>query len=214
MSHRIIRKTGVSRVAATISLVLLLPPAVFGDSQDVHWINPAGGVFSHGSNWDLGVPPTQIDRAFFDLDATYTATFTQNEATDWLLTHDGTVTFDLGGFTYTVLGASSTPFEVTNGTLALTNGTLDASDARGSVATSLGSTGDLTVDAAVLQLDLLYVGDYGSGTLTISQGGNVSNADGRIGWDVNADGDVTVTVQIPVGSATPACWSVRRARAH
>ena len=29
--------------------------------------------------------------------------------------------------------------------------------------------------------------------MTISQGANVSNADGRIGWDVNADGEVTVT---------------------
>ncbi|MGA2796257.1 MAG: autotransporter-associated beta strand repeat-containing protein, partial [Thermoguttaceae bacterium] len=63
-----------STVALIAAMVLAATETARG--TDYYWINPYGGDFSNGSNWDLNQMPQSDDRAFFDLaSATYTVTF-------------------------------------------------------------------------------------------------------------------------------------------
>jgi|GEM_PF-6382008 len=74
---RAIRGRGVpvgwhNLLAALLAAALgLLTSANPGRAADVHWVNPAGGTFSNGSNWDTGIPPGPGDTAFITLDGTY-----------------------------------------------------------------------------------------------------------------------------------------------
>ncbi len=63
-----------STVALVAAMVLAATETARG--TDYYWINPSGGDFSNGSNWDLNQMPPSDGRAFFDLaSATYTVTF-------------------------------------------------------------------------------------------------------------------------------------------
>ena len=177
MPHPATRRVSGNRPIWILSLLLLLPSVVIGDPQDDHWINPDGGAFNDGTNWDLGVPPTQIDRAFFDLDAMYTVTLAQDEATDWLLCLDGSVTLDLSGWTYSVLAASdpgAAAFEVGDSSLTLLSGTLDATSVHTGLALSAAVSAGLSVDNATLHVGDLDIGGEGAGVLTVSNAGWVT----------------------------------------
>jgi fibronectin-binding autotransporter adhesin len=57
-------------IAAASALVLAA-----GVRADIIWTNPAGGLFSDGSNWSGGSPPGDFDTAVFNLPNTYTVNF-------------------------------------------------------------------------------------------------------------------------------------------
>ncbi|WP_158667631.1 autotransporter outer membrane beta-barrel domain-containing protein [Bradyrhizobium guangdongense] len=108
----------------------------------------------------------------------------------------GTVTVDGAGSSWTNhialwVGNSGT------GTLTVRNGGTVSNGADGSIGVNAGATGTVTVDGAGsswTDAGNLYVGQAGSGTLMVSNGGTVSNGvDGYIGASSGATGTVTVT---------------------
>ncbi|TFV73198.1 autotransporter domain-containing protein [Bradyrhizobium frederickii] len=108
----------------------------------------------------------------------------------------GTVTVDGAGSTWTnhialYVGNSGT------GTLTIQNGGTVSNGADAFIGVNSGATGSVTVDGAGstwTDTGNLYVGQTGTGVLTIRNGGAVSNgADGHIGANSGATGTVTVT---------------------
>ena len=59
---------------AALLAVVSLAGAAPALAQVVSWINPAGGDWFEGSNWDAGSPPGPGDIAAITLDGTYTVT--------------------------------------------------------------------------------------------------------------------------------------------
>ncbi|PJG52832.1 autotransporter outer membrane beta-barrel domain-containing protein [Bradyrhizobium forestalis] len=107
----------------------------------------------------------------------------------------GTVTVDGAGSSWTnhialYVGNSGT------GTLAIQNGGIVSNGADAYIGMNSGAIGTVTVDGAGSSWTdgaNLFVGQSGTGTLTISNGGAVSNgADGHIGANAGATGTVTV----------------------
>jgi len=174
-----------------LAMVLAVSVCAEAFASDIYWGNPAGGVFSVGSNWQGGVAPDADDRALFDLTSTYTVDFTADAATDWVLPQDGEITFDLGGFTYSILTGTSPGFWVTDASLTLTNGTLDASSTGGEID---GADGEVVVDNATLEWNHCYVGYDDNGALTVTNDGTVTNgAWVHVGSQVGGAGDATIT---------------------
>jgi hypothetical protein len=69
----------MARVVGWAALVfLVVGPAGGARADTVRWINPAGGNFGDGANWDRGTPPGPNDMAVFNIAATYTVTVSQD----------------------------------------------------------------------------------------------------------------------------------------
>lgn len=66
------------------------------------WNRVAGGDFNVAEHWTPNHVPGPDDTAKFDLDATYTVSFTTSPTNRSLLAERGNVTFDLGGNAYTI----------------------------------------------------------------------------------------------------------------
>ncbi|MFG1395257.1 autotransporter domain-containing protein, partial [Xanthobacter agilis] len=110
-----------------------------------------------------------------------------------------------GGTTVTVPGTYSSPWNVDDvlyvgysgtGTLTIEDGGTVTSETA-YIGFSSGSSGTVTVTGADSSWDTwiydLYVGYYGTGTLTISDGGTVTSRSGYIGYKSGSTGKVTVT---------------------
>ncbi len=171
--------------ALLIGLGLVLAPhrAHASDAGEHAWVDPAGGLFSDGMNWQDGalmnIVPGSTDTAVFDLStAGYTVTFGSNVTNDRLIVRTDDVTLDLSGFTYdatngatgVAIGESATDV----GLLTITGGTLSVTAAL-DVGNVSGATGTLTVNsgAAVLAVTM----DINSGgTASVNGCGSVPSA--------------------------------------
>jgi hypothetical protein len=94
---------------AVIVFLLLNASAM---AQDVRWINPAGGDWAVGSNWDTGSPPSGQQSAVFELPATYTVTGAGPFTMHGLRVVGGDVTLDVPegfGFYEGRIGSSTGP---------------------------------------------------------------------------------------------------------
>jgi T5SS/PEP-CTERM-associated repeat protein len=159
--------------------------------ESANWINPAGGVFSTGSNWSGGQMPGATEQAVFDLPYphAYTTTFDADEETWQLLVAQGAVTFDLGGNTYTLLDDADSPVRVVaGGGLTLTNGNLSAADAP-----SLINDGACTVDGATASVQGLIVGRDNIGWLNFYNAGSLSSEDAVFGEQATGWGGLAMT---------------------
>ena len=88
-------------------------------AADISWNDITGGLFSDTANWNPVQVPISGDNAIFDLStAGYTVTFDDNETSTRLILNTDVVTFDLGGFTYTLDGADSVNRGITIGDVA------------------------------------------------------------------------------------------------
>lgn len=141
---------------------------------DSHWSTAADGTFSTAGNWSLGVPGA-ADKATFDPAGTYKVTFDGNVTNTDLLVSDGTVTFDLGGNTYTQT-ASTVVAGGGNPSLKVENGTLQTTGVQGWVGSAATSNKMTISTGAVWDLgaNTLKVG-YGNGELEVTNGGKVYN---------------------------------------
>lgn len=176
-------------------LVLCLAHPVF--AQTIQWSKPSGGSFTDSANWTGITVPTNIDTAAFGLDAVYTVTFTEDVSTAALNLTDGTVSFDLGGSTYSLAQPSSISGS-SSASLILLNGILHAPTGLTYIGQSSGATGSVTVAGAGTQWiketsDVVVGDDGGTGTLTIVDGGLVSTTHGYIGDGEGSNGSVVVT---------------------
>lgn len=101
-----------------LTLGALEAPAV-----DYNWIDPTGGNWSDGTNWDLGSPPGPTDNAFIQVDDTYTiilnVSTTVNDLTFGGPSGAETQTFVVSGQTLTIDGVATfngnTIFDLING---------------------------------------------------------------------------------------------------
>ncbi len=144
---------------------------------DFQWGNNLGGDFNIQGNWSDSLVPLGSDSAIWNLGSVggYTVQFGTNVATDSAIIKTDTVTYDLGGFTYTNAALNATTAIVVgqdptdNADLTVTNGTLTGPGAR--VASTAGSIGQLTVNGGgVLDVGVLSFG-LGDGTVDIATGG-------------------------------------------
>ena len=108
---------------------------------------------------------------------------------------DGSVTVDGGGSTWTTTFADVTIGSYGSGTLNITNGGAASNAARVFVGYHADSNGSVTVsgvDSTWTNTNYLAIGHYGSGTMSIADGGTVLNDRGDIGANGGSSGAVTV----------------------
>ena len=91
---------GCSHVMPALLLATILFPIVGSSviADNLDWTTAVDGNFSDAGNWTVtsgaGPPPPGVgDRASFDVNGTYTVTFTQNEQSDDLRARGSNVTF-------------------------------------------------------------------------------------------------------------------------
>lgn len=188
------------KLAATVgSLLAIASSTATAGGTDRHWIASAGGAFDNPDNWDGPVPNANIT-AIFDLENTYTVTFDASAFSDRVLIGNGDVTYNLGGFSYSLINPITTTPSIVVGDLAksfaqltITNGTLFAKFTNiGEVA---GSSGWLFVtDGSNLLNDFhLRVGHNGDGVFELSNGSTAASFVTQIGILESATGSAIVT---------------------
>ncbi len=169
------------------------------DGIESHWIAVAGGAFENPDNWDGPLPDATVT-AIFDLANTYTVTFGENAFSDRVLLGNGVVTYDLGGFGYSLMNSIATTPSVVVGDLAkgiaqltIINGAINAKFTNiGEVA---GASGSLFVtDGSDLINDFhLRVGHNGDGVFELSNGSTATSFVISIGIKDSVTGSATVT---------------------
>ncbi len=92
-------KTLISTGVAGMVLMTFSP----AHAESMTWTNGAGGVFQNPVNWSPNVVPGTNDTAVFDwTNGAYTVTWEGNITNHTQMVKAGTVTFDLGGYTYSL----------------------------------------------------------------------------------------------------------------
>ena len=157
---------------------------------NVLWINPSGGTWSVGSNWNTGAPPTAADTALIVAPGSYTVTLTAPATAAMLVVGgaSGAQTVSVGSQTLTVGGATTIG---STGTLAIQGGTFDGPDGTlinaGTIILSGGNLSDVVVNNGLMVvqgnsgLSGLITGPgslvrvegtngFGNGTLTVATG--------------------------------------------
>jgi len=87
-------------VAFVLAFVSVLTATGTAWGQDLSfWINPLGGDFYDGANWELGQIPYANNGALFGVDGTYTVTFSDDRSNLYLEVVYGDVTFASSGET-------------------------------------------------------------------------------------------------------------------
>ncbi len=168
-------------------------------ATDYYWITPAGGVFTNSANWKSDTlqpgPGGALDTVNFNQSIPVSNRYTVTGVTGQnlqLSVLDDSLTLDLSG-NYTLqdfltgISAGDTADVILTG-----SGTLQTTF-DGRIGDGTGSVGVVTVDDLQwIDNHALIVGNFGAGTLTVQNGGSVSNTDGTIGFG-GVMGDVTVT---------------------
>jgi hypothetical protein len=152
------------------------------------WINSSGGLFTDAANWRPGAP-TSADTALFDLGSAYSVSFDQDISTSDLNVRQGDVTFDLGGFTYSLSPAAGDHIRIAQltgqpATLRITNGTLSDRTLR----VGLGGIGVLVIDGANAHVNLSNSANAGytsTGTILIQNGAELMDDTGLVGLITN-----------------------------
>mgnify|MGYP002624376709 CR=1 FL=1 len=196
------------------AVVAAAATGLVGGPADVHgqffraWTNASGGSYADPFNWNPAGVPNINDGAGFSLGSVYTVVFPANQTTGVVTVSGGSVTFDLNTSgtartlaipgTLTVRG--STTLSVRDGTVAAGNILVENIGALfGATTATIGAAdGSVTVRGPgsiwQTQNGFLRVGESGTGTLRIEDGGRIINDDGAaIGRFAGSDGTATVT---------------------
>src|SRR4051812_24030041 len=170
----------IRRIIAVCASTTLFAFATPSHAIQRFWNNPAGGSFNVGANWQLGVVPGAGDSAYFGLGAfTYPVTFPTDVSNTQLTINQNNVTFDLLSHQYqlTTVGNDLPTAAIRigaqvadNAWLRLVHGTLAGSGAL--VGWVSGSEDNLFISTgATLNSNILDVGHFGTGHITIDSGG-------------------------------------------
>src|SRR5258706_8863717 len=140
-----------SMAGLTTALVMFLLFSTIGRGADRIWSNSTGGVFSTLSNWQGGTVPSSSDTANFTLNSAtpYTVTLSAGASVAQLMLDQDNVLLDLSGFTLTA-----------------STGTLTAPSLV--VSETAGGISSLDVRNGTLVMPYAKIGDYGTGTVTLS----------------------------------------------
>jgi len=175
-------------------------------AADRFWV-VGTGTFGFSGSWSAtkGGPsgasvPGAGDIAIFDTATTLTVENGVNTTNQRLDVRSGNVTFELFGSTYTTT-ASDGLFIGNNTTdvprFTLVDGTIATSAAFGNllIGSAQDVTGFLTVSTAgrIAGLPDMVVGGFGTGNVTVQNGGNIDGARSFIGENLSGVGNATVT---------------------
>jgi len=152
-------------------------------AADLTWTN-GDGLFSDGLNWDTRTPPIDGDDTIFTNDTSYTITFNSNSpllVTNIFAGHAGTVTVDIGTFTWTTTDRMRIGSGGTTTTVYLAGGTMSVDNfgtAQLRIADGTNAVGKLVItNGAVLAATVNIASSaFGSGTLVVSDAGIITNS--------------------------------------
>lgn len=185
-----------------IGTMCFASPAPAGDVQtpmtwywtEAEFGNPFSGFFAEAERWTdetmkLSGVPSAIDDAVFDVPSAYTVFFDQPHLSDRAFVLDGSVQFELNGFTYTLLNDLISEPSLTIGMdaddaalLSVRGGTLAAHHVV--IATQPGSFGMLSFLGSNAQLNTpgtLSIGSQGTGLLELASGAHAAALSAVIG---------------------------------
>ena len=150
-------------------------------TDDIHWINTAGGAFSTKENWDPSRVPADASTAIFDPTAAYTVNI-GTAISDRLVIQNSNVTFT--NMAYTVGSFTFDPASVVldNAKLTLASGQLNSGPAL--IGERAASRLDVNANATWISTGSVRVGGPGNGILTVAPGGTVISAESRIGTGI------------------------------
>ncbi len=193
------RSALVSLLAAMVTLLGMPRAASAGGdgpppATEVRWINPTGGEWFIGENWDNGEGPGSNDIAIFDLDATYEVTLEFGSPfVRGLRVERGTVTINEG--VKSQLGSGSIGLGPEFGEPAVVIGTTPGATARlvlrdvdlvedgaggvWNIGTTAGATGELVLGAEPFQFSNAFV-TPGNSTIRLGANGDDPAGTGRI----------------------------------
>ena len=197
--------------AIALTAVLIVASVVGAD--EVHWINPAGGMWDSPENWSTGRIPDVLDTAVFDLPADYTVTFGIQPRYDRLIVTKGEIDFELGDRAAMCLGnelgvreivIAGSPLDAP--ILRLHDGSMLAacpdSDPDDSVPEGMITIGDPDQNRPSGTLEVYSVGTFdpvlNTRTLRIRASGDgvFRVAEGSFGWSSGLSSDYSVTYSI------------------
>jgi len=173
----------------------------------IDWINPAGGTYSDGANWQGGKAPSAADNAVFSLKGPLTTTLSASSNARRVIATTGDTTIDLGGHELTTQSDTQFDwgFEVFSGaTVTLKNGTFTNLGGETNGVTNRGTL-NVTTKATLNDANTIR----STGKLSVTDGGVVSAHDTQInsaaaidgagskltGFYVNFDNNAQATVQ-------------------
>jgi hypothetical protein len=211
------RRQWIAAAAALAAAGVGLARPVTSQAADINWSNASGGTFSVPLNWTGGVTPGVNDFAHFQVvpvgtGPTYTVNFTGPATTRGMYVHRDTVTWNLGGNTYTQSGSTAfDPFLVgqnagETGALTVSNGVINTSIASGSFNTVIGKAGNgtMTMNSGaqwILSTPLLLAQTAGTlGTFNVNAGSQTSVASSMYGGGSTSAGGGTGTLNVAGGS--------------
>lgn len=198
----VLRGSDVAILAVAFLLAARPAPAI-----DTFWSNNRGdgsGTFSSATNWSISVPGAS-DVAHFGMTTsnlnpkTYTVAFTNDPTNLRLRVEDDSVTFDLNSHFY----QATSPIAIEVGTESGRSGQLTVTDGLigtplgadihvGSVAGAAGAL-NVTTGGLVLGSPDVVVGRNSSGTLNISNNGDIIASDVTLGMISSVTGTATIT---------------------
>ncbi|HVT89672.1 MAG TPA: trypsin-like serine protease [Tepidisphaeraceae bacterium] len=160
-----------------------------------NWKTASNGNFSTAGNWSIGTmtsgTPTTGDIAGFNVAGTYTVTFTGPVDNYQMLARQGTITLNLGGFTYNLSSVAYDGSVVVGrysgnaASVIVTNGTVTSHDAI--IGHLSGSSGTISLGSAAtwnLNGDMYVGGSFdgagGSGTFSLQNSNSVANISGTM----------------------------------
>ena len=186
----------LTSTAGVIFCIAAIP--VLAGGSESNWIAGAGGDFHNPANWDGPVPDSTVT-AIFDIANTYTVTFDVNAFSDRVLLGNGNVTYNLGGFNYSLINPIATTPSIVVGDLAkgfaqltIINGSLNAKFTNiGEVAEASGSL-FVTNGSDLINEFHLRVGHNGDGVFNLSNSSTASSFVTTIGIQNGVTGSATV----------------------
>ena len=191
--------------------VALLHPTPALNAADRFWVDPTGDSFSSTPAWSLtdggaggASVPGAADVANFTLNNTYLVFLSSNITNVAMDVSLGTVNFDLNGNSYqttSVVALDIGDVVGQTGRLTITNGAFGVGALGNDVRLGLvpGGTGFLTVSTgailgtAALRPDFLIGTNFGTGTLTVNDNGQVFGFAVTMGATSGNSGTLTIT---------------------
>ena len=165
-------------------------------AADRYWSNGAGGAFGSPANWGGSPPPAVSDAAIFHLGSEgYVVDFATSRTSRQLLVWYDSVTLDLNGRTWTLVGSRSVVVGEGDGDaaeLVVSDGMLAGATLR--IADDYGAVGTVAVvDGGAIDVGgQVQVGASGDGALEIVEGTGVSCDSANVGVSWGSIGYLSV----------------------
>ena len=163
------------------------------------WINENGGSFHVDQNWWYPYVPDETNTALFDLDSAYEIALSEDAYSMSLKVLDGSPTFNLGNFHYTLSAVYETSLIVGEdedlvASLGIQNGGITCNSAI--IGRYPGSNGELALTGSttiLVTIQDLDIGFGGNGSLNVEDGAYLVSRNATVGALSGSHGTVSLT---------------------